>query len=114
MALTKEEIQKYKEELEKKQREILDQIAEHEKKVDLGDDVDSEDEEADEVEERGNQMAIVGAFKDNLDEIGKALGKIEVGQYEKCDKCGGEITKEVFDAAPESLLCRECKLGTSQ
>ncbi|MFA6354702.1 MAG: hypothetical protein WCX12_03420 [Candidatus Paceibacterota bacterium] len=112
MALTKEEIQKYKEELERKQREVSAQIAEHEKSVDLGDDVDSEDEEADEVEERGNQVAIVKALEDNLDEIEKALGKIEAGRYEKCDKCGGEITKEVFDAAPESLLCRECKMAS--
>ncbi len=109
MSLTSEEIKKYETRLVAEKEKLNKDIAEHEKTVDFGDDVESEDEEADEAEETGNQLAIGRALRDRLVEIEDALANIKAGTYGICKSCGKEITKEVLNIVPESRFCKNCK-----
>ena len=44
-----------------------------------------------------------------LEEIDKALGRIEDGTYGKCGKCGRPIGDERLEAVPWATLCLEDK-----
>ncbi|MEK9173003.1 MAG: TraR/DksA C4-type zinc finger protein [Patescibacteria group bacterium] len=109
MSLTKEETKKYEQRLEQEREKLLREIQDHEKAVDLGNDIDSEEEEADEAEETGNQLAISRALRDRLNEIDEALESARDGRYGLCKNCGKDISKEVLNVVPESRLCKACK-----
>lgn len=109
MSLTKEEIKKYEQKLKSERERLAREVQDHEKAVDLGNDIDSEEEEADEAEEAGNQLAISRALRDRLNEIDEALESIRSGKYGFCKNCGKEISKEVLNIVPESRLCKACK-----
>src|SRR3990167_9658898 len=63
---------------------------------DFGEDTtyDAGEEESDESEERVTHEAISETLKPRLDDINKALRKMEQGQYGRCEKCGKEIALE--------------------
>ena len=42
-------------------------------------------------------------------QIDRALGKLENGSYERCDKCGKPIGEDRLQAAPFATLCIDCK-----
>lgn len=109
MNLTEDQKQTYQEKLEQVRKDIDDQIKNLEKDVDFGDDVDPHDEEADEVEEKGNLAGVKITLKNRREKIAKALLKIKSGGYGRCEKCGGEIGGEVLNVDPESELCQTCK-----
>lgn len=44
-----------------------------------------------------------------LSKIGKALTKIEEGEFGLCEECGEEISMKRLEARPESQLCIRCK-----
>ncbi len=79
---------------------------------DFGEDAtyDTGEEESDESEERVTHEAIAEALNQRLNDINKALQKMEQDKYGRCEKCGKEITLELLEVAPESKLCRDCKL----
>ena len=107
--MTQEKIASYKTELEKERRLILEEIKKNETPVDFGSDIDHFEEESDEAEEIGNQLAVAQDLKTRLDDIEVALEKIREGKYGICEKCGGEIEEEILDVDPESRLCKSCK-----
>jgi DnaK suppressor protein len=109
--MNQEQLKEYKAKLEKERELIMGEIKNLDKPVDFGSDVDHFDEEADEAEEVGNQLAISGDLKNRLGEIDIALGKIHSGQYGICEKCGKEIEHEILSIDPESRFCKECKLN---
>jgi len=109
--MTQEKIAGYKTKLESEQRLILAEIQKNEKPVDFGSDIDHFEEESDEAEEMGNQLAIAQDLKARLDDIEAALEKIREGTYGICEKCGGKIEEEILDIDPESRLCKNCKLA---
>lgn len=76
---------------------------------DFGSDTDSGDEEADETEEFGTQLSIAQTYKEHLADVDVALKKIEKKKYGICEKCGGKISLDILEIAPESRLCQECK-----
>ncbi|MDR3581907.1 MAG: TraR/DksA C4-type zinc finger protein [Candidatus Pacebacteria bacterium] len=94
--------------MEKERLLLLEEIKQSEKPVDFGEDVDGFEEETDEAEEIGNQLAVAQDLKRRLDEIDVALSKIHSGTYGKCEKCGKEIESEVLDMNPEATLCKAC------
>lgn len=100
----------YKTILEQQRVSLTRHIEELERTPDMGDDVDSLEEEADETRELGNQMAVSQEYREQLAEVESALRKIEKGEYGICEQCGKLIEDEVLQVAPESRLCRECKL----
>lgn len=89
---------------------MLEEIKQTEKPQNFGDDVDGYEEETDEAEEIGNQLAVGRDFKKRLDEIDVALSKIHNGTYGICEKCGREIESEILTLSPETPLCKECKI----
>ena len=103
------QVEEYKKRLEKERILLMAEIKQNEKPVDFGNDVDHLDEETDESEEVGNQLAVAQDLKNRLDDIDVALGKIYAGKYGVCEKCGGPIEKEILDIDPESRLCKDCK-----
>lgn len=109
--LTKEKVQKYKDRLQKEKEKLLAEVKTDASMLDFGDDVDSGDEEADETEEKGNKLAVEQVLKKRVAEIDFALERIKRGTYGVCEMCGGEISENVLDAAPESNLCEKCKKG---
>lgn len=66
------------------------------------------EEEADEVEEYDNLLALERSLESKLKDVNAALEKIKNGGYGKCEKCGGEIEEERLMACPEARLCMEC------
>lgn len=107
--MKQEELKKYQEILESERVRLGKEIAEYEAPVDFGTDIDGADEEADEAEEVGNRIAIAIDLKKQLEEVDRALERIQDGSYGRCVKCGQEISPKVLDIAPESELCENCK-----
>jgi DnaK suppressor protein len=109
--MAQEKLTSYKTQLEKERRLILEEIKKNEKPTDFGDDVDHGEEESDEAEELGNQLAVAQGLKARLDDIEVALEKIREGKYGICEKCGEKIEDEILDIDPESRLCKRDKLA---
>lgn len=105
------QLEEYKNRLEKERLLLLTEIRQNEKPASSGSNVDYFDEETDEAEEVGNQLAVAQDLKNRLDDIDVALEKIQAGKYGLCEECGKLIEKEVLDIDPESRLCKHCKLG---
>lgn len=66
------------------------------------------EEEADEVEEYDNLLALEHNLELQLKDVNAALEKIKNGEYGICEKCGKEIEEERLLACPEARLCIEC------
>lgn len=107
------QIEEYKNKLERERLLLLNEIKQNEKPVDLGRDPDhpEEEEEADETEEVGNQLAVVYDLNNRLEQINVALGKIRSGKYGICEQCGKAIEPGILDIDPESRFCKHCKSG---
>ena len=105
----KEKISAYEKRLREEKEKLTAKIQKYSEVEDFGNDVDHGDEEADESESYGNRMSIASDLKVEVNEIDMALNKIAMGTYGVCDKCGGEISEEVLEVAPESELCLNCK-----
>lgn len=46
-----------------------------------------------------------------VEEIDRALAKIEGGTYGNCERCGQEIPRPRLEALPHAALCVTCKSG---
>jgi len=112
--MNKEKIAEHKLKLEKERVMLLAEIKRSEKPVDFGADVDSFDEETDEAEEVGNQLAVAQDLKNRLGEVEIALGKIQEGTYGICEECGDPIEEEILTIDPESRFCKKDKLAKAK
>lgn len=108
MNINKENLTKLKNKLEEGKESILSELKRLEKIPEFGNDADP-DEETDESEEYGNQLAIAQEIKNRLADIDSALSKIERGKYGICEKCEKEISLELLEIDPESRICKDCK-----
>lgn len=111
LRMDNQKVEEYKKRLEKERALLTAEIKKNEKPPDFGSDVDHFDEETDEAEEFGNQLAIAQDLKNRLGEIDVALSKIQTGKYGVCEGCGREIEAGILDVDPESRLCKHCKAG---
>lgn len=109
--MNQDQLKEYKIALEKERALIAKEIAQDEKPVNFGDDIDHGEEAADKSEEVGDQMAAAEELKQRLNEIDIALAKIQEGTYGTCENCGKPIEHEVLAIDPESRLCKICKLA---
>jgi len=105
--MDQEKTKEYKNKLERERILLLAEIKRNETPDDFGSDTD---DESDETENFGNQLAMVHGLKDRLNEIDIALSKIQSKEYGVCEKCGGKIEEEILDTDPESRYCKKCKL----
>ena len=65
--------------------------------------------------ERERDLALSAQAMGAVDEIDKALAKIEAGTYGVCEKCGEPIPRERLRALPYAALCVRCKsMGLSR
>ena len=58
--------------------------------------------------ERQHLAALISQARAHLDAIEAALRKIDSGNYEICDKCGGLIGPERLAARPAAVTCVQC------
>ena len=61
--------------------------------------------------ERERDLALSAQALAAVEEIDRALEKIEAGTYGVCEKCGENIPKERLKALPYASLCVRCKSG---
>lgn len=59
--------------------------------------------------ERTERLGLVETLKSQLDEVDRALRRIQDGTYGSCAECGEEIPPARLEARPESALCVDCK-----
>lgn len=98
-------------------RELFRQVAQTEDELFwLETDVESE------VEERGQEESLVrlldrldGRAKAEIEEIDRALVKLEAGQYGRCEQCGKDIPQSRLEAVPAAAMCMTCaQVGEKQ
>jgi len=71
-------------------------------------DESDKDEQADEVTEYDNMLALEHSLELKLKDVKSALEKIENGTYGVCENCGKKITEERLFACPEAKTCLNC------
>jgi RNA polymerase-binding protein DksA len=59
--------------------------------------------------ERDHEMSLANNARDMLDQIERALARIENGTYGVCESCGNAIGKGRLQAFPRATLCVSCK-----
>lgn len=91
------------------EKKIKEQLQHFKEGLDFGSDTDHLEEETDETEEFGTWIGLKRVLEHQLDRIRRALAKIGVGNYGRCERCGKEIEPALLDVDPESALCVSCK-----
>src|SRR3989344_2799002 len=109
--MNQQKINEYKNRLEKDRAALLANIKEKDTPEYFGSDQDHFDEEADEAESMGMNLAIGSNLRERVNEIDVALQRIADGKYGFCEKCGQAIEEEILNIAPESKLCKKCKVA---
>jgi DnaK suppressor protein len=61
--------------------------------------------------ERERDLTLSAQARAAIDEIDRALGKIDSGRYGTCEQCGNPIPKARLKALPYASLCVGCKSG---
>jgi RNA polymerase-binding protein DksA len=59
--------------------------------------------------ERERDLSIRNNIRDLIDQITRAIGRIDEGTYGTCERCGRPIDAARLKALPHALLCMECK-----
>ncbi|MBI4412522.1 MAG: RNA polymerase-binding protein DksA [Deltaproteobacteria bacterium] len=109
--MNKKDLKKFKELLEERRREILDQAESTKEKGmnfdpdDLPDEVDLASSEAD----QSMNLRLRDRERVLLKKVDKALKKIEDEEYGVCESCGEEIGVKRLLARPVTDLCIKCK-----
>jgi RNA polymerase-binding transcription factor DksA len=62
--------------------------------------------------ERERDLALSAQARAEIDEIDRALVKIDLGTYGTCERCGHAIPKERLKFIPQAALCVSCKTGS--
>ena len=111
MPLKKADLKRFKQMLEEKRDQIL-QNAKSTLAEDMTLDANDLPDEMDLASSEYLQsftFRLRGREKSFLDKIEKALAKIEDGSFGSCEECGEEITIKRLAARPETTLCIRCK-----
>jgi len=59
--------------------------------------------------EREHEMSLANNSRDLLQQVERALARIDDGTYGRCERCGGGIPKPRLQAFPRATLCVGCK-----
>jgi DnaK suppressor protein len=60
---------------------------------------------------RLNEVGVADNLTASLEQIDRALAKLEEGSYGSCDVCGEAIPSARLAARPESTVCVDCARG---
>ncbi|HBP00839.1 MAG: Transcriptional regulator, TraR/DksA family [Candidatus Moranbacteria bacterium GW2011_GWE1_49_15] len=74
----------------------------------FGDQGTDEDENASEVEEYTDNLALENSLEKQLKEIHEALARIDDGTYGYCENCQKEIDTDRLKAYPAAKTCINC------
>jgi DnaK suppressor protein len=58
--------------------------------------------------ERAHVAALLGSARAHLDELDRALERLEAGDYGRCQACGAPIPVERLDVRPAANTCVRC------
>lgn len=116
MALDKQLLEELRNKLLQEKTQIKNDLERIAKPVNNKDDFDTkfdeigtgEDENATEIEEYADNLAVEGTLESQLKEIDEALEKINLGTYGKCEICGQDISIERLKAYPWAKKCTSC------
>jgi RNA polymerase-binding protein DksA len=63
--------------------------------------------------EQGENRALVNQLAETLDEVERALAKLDEGTYGSCENCGKPIGEARLEAMPATRFCIDCASGRS-
>jgi len=109
--MNSKEIKKFKEELVRLKEELLSLVratTENEKEYPSSEVGDTIDQAAD-SSARELLFELNDSERHRLEDINKALQKIEQGNFGFCEKCGEKIDKKRLEAVPYARFCINCK-----
>ncbi len=55
--------------------------------------------------EQGENLALASQLQEQLDDVGRALAKMDAGTYGLCEVCGKEISEARLEAMPATRYC---------
>lgn len=55
--------------------------------------------------EQGESRTIAATLREQLDDVDRALAKLEDGTYGRCEVCGEEISADRLEAMPAARYC---------
>ncbi|MET9962833.1 TraR/DksA C4-type zinc finger protein [Streptomyces sp. NPDC006326] len=58
--------------------------------------------------ERAHVAALMARAREHLEEVERALERLERGQYGECEGCGGAIPPERLEIRPAATTCVRC------
>ncbi|WP_328923571.1 TraR/DksA C4-type zinc finger protein [Streptomyces sp. NBC_00190] len=58
--------------------------------------------------ERAHVAALMARAREHLEELDRALERLERGQYGRCEGCGGTIPPERLEIRPAATTCVRC------
>ncbi|THA50611.1 TraR/DksA C4-type zinc finger protein [Streptomyces sp. A1136] len=58
--------------------------------------------------ERAHVAALMARASEHLKELDRALERLELGQYGRCEVCGGTIPPERLEIRPAATTCVRC------
>ncbi|MFE6847730.1 TraR/DksA family transcriptional regulator [Streptomyces sp. NPDC057686] len=58
--------------------------------------------------ERAHVVALMAQAREHLDELDRALVRLEAGRYGECEGCGGTIPPERLEIRPAATTCVRC------
>ncbi|MCU4183674.1 TraR/DksA family transcriptional regulator [Acidiferrimicrobium sp. IK] len=61
--------------------------------------------------DRELDLVLSGQARAAIEEIDRALLKIDAGTYGRCEQCGNDIPEARLEALPHAALCVACKSG---
>jgi RNA polymerase-binding protein DksA len=116
MTLSEKEVKKFEEILIEQKNKLEEELSRIAKPTstkgdyetvygNIGDDMD---ENASEVEEYMDNLAIENNLEEQLKDINNSLEKIANGKYGICDECGEDISTERLEANPSAKRCMKC------
>jgi RNA polymerase-binding transcription factor DksA len=57
--------------------------------------------------EQGENRALASQLQEQLDDVDRALGKLDEGRYGQCDVCGSAIGEARLEVMPAARFCIE-------
>jgi RNA polymerase-binding protein DksA len=66
-------------------------------------------DDASELFEREKNLTVLNTLQTSLDDIDRALAKVDAGTYGVCDNCGRPIGEKRLEAMPSAAYCIECQ-----
>ena len=58
--------------------------------------------------EQGETRVLVNQLQDSLNDVQRALAKLDAGTYGVCERCGAEISDARLEAMPATRWCIAC------